>query len=234
VLDFDYVFCLTITSLRSQIYDNAMKASRTILTKYKQVRRDAGVSERFGLAVVSSRNMFTGQAILAAEAIRLIRNGATPSEIGARLREIVDVTHAYLLPTDLFHIYKRASKKGDKSIGWGSYVVGSMLDVKPILHVNQDTTTPVAKVRGFEAGTEKLFGNATARVRSGLEVPFVSVSYGGPLENLPTFPGYNDLLRAATECGVEVLISPMSKTAAVNVGPGAVSVAFAAAGQTLQ
>lgn len=234
VLDFDYVFCLTITSLRSQIYDNAMRASRTILTKYKQVRRDAGVSERFGLAVVSSRNMFTGQAVLAAEAIRLIRKGATPSEIGARLREIVDVTHAYLLPTDLFHIYKRASKKGDKSIGWGSYVVGSMLDVKPILHVNQDTTTSVAKVRGFEAGTEKLFANATARVRSGLEVPFVSISYGGPLEKLPTFPGYADLLRAATECGVEVLISPMSKTAAVNVGPGAVSVAFAAAGQTLQ
>lgn len=234
VLDFDYVFCLTITSLRSQIYDNAMRASRTILTKYKQVRRDAGVSERFGLAVVSSRNMFTGQAVLAAEAIRLIRKGATPSEIGARLREIVDVTHAYLLPTDLFHIYKRASKKGDKSIGWGSYVVGSLLDVKPILHVNQDTTTPVAKVRGFEAGTEKLFANATARVRSGLEVPFVSISYGGPLEKLPTFPGYADLLRAATECGVEVLISPMSKTAAVNVGPGAVSVAFAAAGQTLQ
>jgi DegV family protein with EDD domain len=234
VLDFDYVFCLTITSLRSQIYDNAMRASRTILTKYKQVRRDAGVSERFGLAVVSSRNMFTGQAVLAAEAIRLIRKGATPSEIGARLREIVDVTHAYLLPTDLFHIYKRASKKGDKSIGWGSYMVGSMLDVKPILHVNQDTTTPVAKVRGFEAGTEKLFANATARVRSGLEVPFVSISYGGPLEKLPTFPGYADLLRAATECGVEVLISPMSKTAAVNVGPGAVSVAFAAAGQTLQ
>jgi hypothetical protein len=42
------------------------------------------------------------------------------------------------------------------------------------------------------------------------------------------------LLRAATECGVEVLVSPMSKTAAVNVGPGGVSVAFAAAGQTLQ
>ena len=234
VLDFDYVFCLTITSSRSQIYDNAMKASRAILTKYKQVRRDAGVPERFGLAVVSSRNMFTGQAIQAAEAIRLIRQGATPSEIGARLRELVDVTHAYLLPTDLFHIYKRASKKGDKSIGWGSYMVGSMLDVKPILHVNQDVTTPVTKVRGFDTGTEKLFANAAARVRSGLASPFVSVSYGGPLEKLPTFAGYNDLLRAATECGVEVLVSPMSKTAAVNVGPGGVSVAFAAAGQMLQ
>ncbi|MBV2194487.1 MAG: DegV family protein, partial [Azonexus sp.] len=35
VLDYDYVFCLTITSTRSPIYEHAMQASRTILTKYK-------------------------------------------------------------------------------------------------------------------------------------------------------------------------------------------------------
>lgn len=234
VLDFDYVFCLTITSTRSQIYDNAMQASRAILSKYKQVRRDAGVPERFGLAVVSSRNMFAGQAIQAAEAIRLIRAGSTPREIGARLRELVDLTHAYLLPSDLFHIYKRASKRGEKSIGWGSYMVGSMLDVKPILHCNQDATVPVAKVRGFEAGAEKLFANAAARVRSGLATPCVCISYGGPLDKLPALPGYSELLRAAVECNVTVHVSPMSKTAAVNVGPGAVALAFAAVGQTLQ
>ena len=234
VLDYDYVFCMTITSFRSPIYDNAMKASRAILTKYKQVRREAGVHERFGLAVLSSRNMFTGQAIQAAEAVRLIRLGAAPSEIGERLRALVDRTHTYLVPADLFHIYKRASKKGDKSIGWASYALGSMLDVKPILYCNQDQTGPVAKVRGFEIGVEKLFANACARIEEGLEAPFVCVSYGGPLENLPTLPGYTAMLQIAARHGVEVLVSLMSKTAAVNVGPGAVSLAFAANGHTLQ
>ena len=71
VLDYDYVFCLTITSGRSAIYDHAMQASRTILTKYRDVRRAAGVPERFGLAVLSSRNMFAGQGVQAAEAVRL-------------------------------------------------------------------------------------------------------------------------------------------------------------------
>ena len=58
VLDYDYVFCLTITGGRSAIYDHAMEASRTILTRYKEIRRQAGIPERFGLAVVSSRNIF--------------------------------------------------------------------------------------------------------------------------------------------------------------------------------
>lgn len=234
VLDYDYVFCMTITSGRSPIYDNAMKASRAILTKYKQVRREAGVPERFGLAVLSSRNMFTGQAIQAAEAIRLIRQGATPSEIGERLRALVDNTHTYLVPADLFHIYKRASKKGEKSVGWASYTLGSMLDVKPILYCNQDQTAPVAKVRGFESGVGKLFAHAGVRIREGLEAPFVCISYGGPLENLSALPGYKEMRRIAAEHAVEVLVSLMSKTAAVNVGPGAVSLAFAANGHTLQ
>ncbi|MBK8523511.1 MAG: DegV family protein [Betaproteobacteria bacterium] len=233
VLDFDYVFCLTITSGRSQIYDHAMQASRAILTKYKEVRRQAGVPERFGLAVLSSRNMFAGQAVQAAEAIRLIRQGGTPSEIGSRLRQLVEQTHTYMVPADLFHIYKRASKKGDKSIGWGSYALGSMLDVKPILHCHQDATGPVDKVRGFDSGVERLFTKAADRIRRGLEAPYVCISYGGPLADVPKLPGHAVLEQAARENGVEILLSPMSKTAAVNVGPGAVTLAFAASGQPL-
>ncbi len=233
VLDFDYVFCLTITSGRSAIYDHAMQASRAILTKYKEVRRQAGIPERFGLAVLSSRNMFSGQGLQAAEAIRLIRQGGTPSEIGARLRTLVEQTHTYMVPADLFHIYKRASKKGDKSIGWGSYTLGSMLDVKPILYCHMDNTGPVDKVRGFETGVERLFGKAADRIRRGLEAPYICISYGGSLDTVPKLPGYAALHLAARENGVEILLSPMSKTAAVNVGPGALSLAFAASGQPL-
>lgn len=233
VLDYDYVFCLTITSGRSAIYDHAMQASRTILTKYRDVRRGAGVAERFGLAVLSSRNMFAGQGVLAAEAVRLIRAGGTPSEIGARLRNLVHVTHTYMVPADLFHIYKRASKKGDKSIGWGTYTLGSMLDVKPILHCHQDQTGPVDKARGFEAGVGRLFAKAAERIRRGLDAPHLCISYGGPLHVVSGLPGYAALADAARDAGVAILLSPMSKTAAVNVGPGAVTLAFAASGQPL-
>lgn len=228
VIDYDYVFVLTITSERSPIYDHALQASRSVLTKYKDPRREIGKPGRFGLCVLSSRNLFAGQAVLAAEAVRLIRLGGTPSEIGNRLRLLADQIHTYLVPADLFHIYKRAVKKGDTSINWGTYKLGQMLDMKPILHCNQDVTTPIAKVRGFESGVQRLFANAARQVRAGLESPHVCISYGGDPEVVPSLPGYADLAAAARERGAEILISMMSNTAAVNVGTGAVSLAFAA------
>jgi DegV family protein with EDD domain len=230
VLDYDYVFCLTITGGRSAIYDHAMEASRTILTRYKEIRRQAGIPERFGLAVVSSRNMFAGQGVQAVEAVRLIRAGGTPSEIGNRLRALVERTHTYMVPADLYHIYKRASKKGDKSIGWGSYTLGSLLDVKPILYCNLDQTGPVDKVRGFSTGVEKLFGKAAERVKQGLDVPSICISYGGPVSDVAALPGYAAFAATASAAGVDILVTPMSKTAAVNVGPGALALGFVADG----
>jgi len=133
-----------------------------------------------------------------------------------------------MVPADLYHIYKRASKKGDKSIGWGSYTLGSWLDVKPILYCYNDQTGPVDKVRGFGTGVERLFGKVAERVRKGLYSPFVCISYGGPLDEVPALPGYVGLAQAAESAGVKILVSMMSKTAAVNVGPGAVCISFAA------
>jgi DegV family protein with EDD domain len=230
VLDYDYVFCLTITSTRSPIFDHAMQASRAILTKYKSIRREAGMEERFGLAVFSTRNLFTGQAVPVAEAVRLIRQGGLPSEIGSRLKQLIDETHTYLVPADLFHIYKRASKKGDTSLGWSSYTLGTWLDVKPILHCHRDVTTTVDKVRGFHAGVDLLFNKAVQRIRDGLDAPNICISYGGEPWAVPRLPGYAALAKTAEDNGVAILVSPMSKTAAVNVGPGALSLAFAARG----
>lgn len=228
VLDYDYVFCLTITSTRSPIFDHAMQASRAILTKYKAIRREAGLTERFGMAIQSTRNLFTGQAIPVAEAVRLIREGGTPSEIGGKLQQLIENTHTYLVPADLFHIYTRASKKGDTSLSWGSYTVGSWLDVKPVLHCHRDVTTTVDKVRGFKTGVEQLFNKAISSIHHGLDVPHLCISYGGEPAVVKGLPGYAKLAAAAEGAGVAILISPMSKTAAVNVGPGALSIAFAA------
>jgi len=228
VLDFDYVFCLTITSTRSAIFDNAMQASRSILTQYKAIRREAGIPERFGLAVLSTRNLFTGQAVPVVEVVRMIRQGGTPSEIGERLQSLINQTHAYLVPADLFYIYKRASKKGDSSLSWGSYTLGSWLDVKPIIHCNQDVTDTVDRVRGYEAAVEKMFSMATRRVQAGLLAPCVCLSYGGDLEVVSRMPGYQQLAQAVADNGATLLLAPMSTTTVINVGPGALALGLAA------
>ncbi len=47
VIDYDHVFCMTITKTRSPIHDNALQASFAILNDYKPVRQAAGYNSPF-------------------------------------------------------------------------------------------------------------------------------------------------------------------------------------------
>ena len=80
--------------------------------------------------------------------------------------------------------------------------------------------------------TQAVDGGWRDQVRAGLESPHVCISYGGDPATVPGLPGYADLAAAVQEKGAEILISMMSNTAAVNVGTGAVSLAFAAGSHT--
>jgi len=226
VRKYDHVFCLTVTQSRSNIYENATKASIGILGKYKQVRREAGIDGHFSLAVINSCNIFTGTAVLAAEVIRMIKAGAAPSAIDSRIRELVPHTYCYMVPPNLAHIYKRASKRGDKSISWAGFMLGSMLDIKPILLGHMDETGPVAKLRHFDAAVETMFANVTRAVRTGLPAPAICIGYGGDPVAVREMPGFMQLKAEAEAAGVAIHIAPMSMTGGVHTGPGCVTVAF--------
>ncbi|WP_329741659.1 DegV family protein [Dyella sp. A6] len=228
VLERDCVFCLTISATRSPINEHVIKASFNVLKNYRSVREPAGISGPFLMRIVDTRTMFAGAAPVIVEATRLIAAEQPPAAIRERLAHIANNAYGYMLPRDLYYLRARAKKKGDSSVGLFSAVLGSTLDIKPILRGYRGETGPVGKVRGFEQGTQALFGYAAKRVHAGLLVPAVCVSYGGDLSELAELPGYERLRYACQECGVELLEAPMSITGMVNVGEGAVTLGFAA------
>ncbi|HWU78027.1 MAG TPA: DegV family protein [Rhodanobacter sp.] len=228
VLEQDCVFCLTITATRSPINEHVNKASFAILKNYRQIREQAGIPGPFMMRVVDTRNIFAGSAPAIWEASRMIAAGETPAAIRERLLHIANHCYGYMLPRDLYYLRARAKTKNDRSVSLFSAMLGSALDIKPILRCFRGETGPVGKVRGFEQGAEALFGYAAKRVRAGLLVPMVCVSYGGDLAVLDHLPGYAELRAACAECGVELMEAPMSITGMVNVGEGAVTLGLAA------
>lgn len=108
-----------------------------------------------------------------------------------------------------------------------SSMLGTALDIKPILRGHRGETAPVGKVRGFEHGASVLFDYVTKRVQAGLLVPTLSLSYGGDLDDMRNLPGYNAVVRTCGEAGVQILESPMGITGMVNVGEGAMTIGFA-------
>lgn len=227
-IDYDYVFCLTITKTRSPIYENANQASFAILNDYKPVRSAAGIHTPFALRVIDTLNLFAAQGVTAVEAARLREAGEGAPKIRARLEYLALHTHGYLIPRDLNYLRARTRVRGDRSVSFLSAALGSALDIKPVLHCNRGETGPVAKIKGYDQAAQKLFEFAARKSAGGLATPTMCVSYGGELAELRALPGYDRLRAACAENNVELFESVMSLTGMVNVGKGALALGFAA------
>lgn len=227
VIDFDQVFCLTVTKNRSAIYDNATQASFAILNDYKPVRQQAGLNSPFALRVIDTQSLFAGQGVSAVEAVRMREQDVPLTAMRERLDELTRYTHAYMIPRDLHYLRSRARAKGDRSVGLMSAMLGSALDIKPVLHAHQGITEPVAKIKGFDPAVQKLLEHVGRRVAAGLMTPTVCLSYGGPLDEMRKLAGYAALRDTCKRHSVEVFESVMSLTGMINVGKGALVVGFA-------
>lgn len=230
VLKYDRALVVTVSSNRSATFENATQASFMILSGYKERRRAAGLDEQFGLRVIDSKTLFTGPAVIVYEALRAIQG--QEEFLFDKLRQHVESfsqhVQAYVVPQDLFYVRSRAHQKGDKSVGWFKYQMGSMLDIKPILRAYRGETESVANVRGYEHAVEKLFGMAIEAIERGLLSKVVCMSYAGNPDAVKSLPGYDAFIQCATSNKVETLLSVMSTSAGIHVGPGAFSLAYAA------
>lgn len=227
VHEYDYVFCQTITSTRSPIYERAVQASFGILSDYHEVRAVGGNKTPFALRVQDTGNLFAGQAIVAWDTLQQRRQGQSPVRIRTRLERVANATHGLLVTPDLYYVRNRGRAKGDRSVGLVSAMLGTALDVKPILHANRGNTGPVAKVRGYEQAAEKLFDTLSANVRSGeLLVNAVCLSYGGALDDMRNLPGYRKLKDTCANNGVELVEAIASLTAVVNIGKGVLAAGY--------
>lgn len=228
IYDYDEVLVFTINSARSKIYKNVRDAVFISNPKFKKLREDAGKDRFFKINVMDTRTLFTGQGVMLYEAIRLFREkGQSTNEVLAHMNVLKDKVRAYMLPYDLYYLKNRASAKGDKSIDWLSYQLGSMLNVKPIIEAYQGDTAPVDKAMGYDKALAKLFNRARDAVNKGLSAKVVVMSYAGDLNDIrgnDAFMEFEDFLSGRA---IPYYLSVMSTTAAVNVGPGSFSLAYA-------
>lgn len=126
--------------------------------------------------MVDTQNVFAASGILPVEAIRLRAAGEGAPRIRARLENLALHTHGYMVPPDLHFMRNRIRRRGDSSISFLSATLGTALDIKPILHCHRGETAPVAKVKGFNAAAERLFGFIARRVEAGLMTPTICLA----------------------------------------------------------
>lgn len=230
VTKFDRVLVVAIASSRSEIFNNATKASFAILSGYRERRKKAGVDGNFMLRVLDSEQLFTGEGVVVWELMRWLRSQSEPAfdafqQYAAKFKKQV---YAYAVPKELYFLRARARQRGDRSVGWLQFKMGSVLDIKPIVEVHGGDTHPLEKVRHFDTGVEQVMMRAIERIEGNrLISPVVVMSYSGNPQEIHGFPAYKRLKELAANAGVTLMESLMSTTAGIYLGPGAFSLAYA-------
>lgn len=143
VLKYDRVLVITVSSRRSPVFENATQASFMILSGYKERRRAAGLDEQFGLRVIDSKTLFTGQAVVVYEALRAVRG--QEDIMFDKLRQHVENfsqhVHAYVVPQIFSMCAHALIRKAIKAS------VGSSIRWEPCLISNPSSSPTVVKRR---------------------------------------------------------------------------------------
>lgn len=79
------------------------------------------------------------QGFYVIEAAKMVEEGKSPEEIIARLNEMKQSMRAYFVVDDLQHLHRGGRLSGTQAL------VGSMLQVKPILHFHETKIVPFEK-----------------------------------------------------------------------------------------
>ncbi len=115
--------------------------SSTLSGTLESARQAAGLLPELDIRLFDTRSCSIGQALQVAEAARMAHAGASYEEIAARLEDMRDKMQAYFMVDTLEYL-----AKGGR-IGKAAHLVGTLLDMKPILTLRNGVVEAYARHR---------------------------------------------------------------------------------------
>lgn len=223
---YDRVNVITINSCKSQVYNRVTEAAMINGPKF---RDKTNRHLPFRIRMLDSYSMFSGHAVLVCEFVKLMHQKKhSQANATARVNALRNKVHGYIVPFDLSYMCaRRHLPKGDHNISWLNYKLAEIFGVNPIIEVHQGATHSFKRSRGYKNALKDLFEHAKSSILSGLATDTIVMSYGGLLAEIQSNQDLIEFRTFAKQQGVKTMLSMMSATAAINVGPKAFSLAFA-------
>ncbi|MBH0230873.1 DegV family protein [Halobacillus yeomjeoni] len=128
----------------------AIHLSSGISGTFQAMNTASEMVENLDVHVYDSEISCLMQGFYALEAAELAENGATPEQILTRMDEMKQTMNAYFMVDDLSHL-----KRGGRLNGAQAFV-GSLLQVKPVLHFVDTKIVPYEKIRTRKKAIRKI------------------------------------------------------------------------------
>lgn len=134
------IICVCLSGYFSGSYSSAVNAKEIILENYPNAQ----------IAIINSLNATGGQGLLVTEIGRMIQDGLA-------FEQIIDLTDKLIEKARIFFFVDTLDylENGGR-IGKASALLGTMLNVKPILFLEKGQLYPLAKVRGKKKAIAKI------------------------------------------------------------------------------
>lgn len=196
---------MTMTSKGSGAYQSCLAAVGMMRERMPKLR----------VEVVDTLTVAMSQGWAVIEAARAARNGMTLSDVVARARQVSERSMMVMTADTLRYLYMGGR------IGRAQHLVGSLLNIKPIIGMQDGVIVPLGTART----RSKVFARIVTLVRehvgeeSKIKVAFTHVAALDQLEVL------KEMVCKQFQC-VEVLTSALSPALAVHSGPGTVGISF--------
>jgi len=133
--DYERILCITVSDHLSGTLGSAMGAQQMI--------------QDIPIEIIDSRSASMGQGFIVLAAARALQEGAELEEAAALVRRMVPITYAVFV-VDTLEFLHRGGR-----IGGAQRLLGSVLSIKPLLHLVDGKIEPLASVRTKRKALDK-------------------------------------------------------------------------------
>lgn len=178
---------------------------------------EVAASQIDGIRVVDSELATGGIALLVARLMERLDRGTPEEEFEAYIAKFLREKTFYFLPTTLEFLHKGGR------IGKASHLMGTLLNIRPVLFIDEGVIDVHKKVRGLTQALETMRDGLVEKTTPGSPV-YVSLSHA---LNLPVLEQLRQLIDGVKDRDLHIqpysVVGPVIGT---YVGPGAVALGF--------
>ena len=197
------IYCMT--SLGSGAYQAALLAKEMVTSEISGLR----------IEVVDTRNVSMGHGWMALEGARRALAGASMEQLLELAQRMIPVTRMLQTADTLRYLYLGGR------IGKAKHLVGSVLNLKPIISMDDGVIVALGQARGRLATYRKIIALIAEKVGAGGQIKAAIVHAADP----DAAQMLREMVESSFTC-IESLTTNLSSALATHTGPGTVGVCY--------
>ncbi len=170
------------------------------------------IEEGHPIEVIDSQTLTMGLGLIVMAAARAAKAGGSMSEVVDEVKQMIPRIHLLFILDTLKYL-----ALGGR-IGKAKALLGSVLNVKPILAIKEGEVVPAGKVRSRSKGIDRLFDF----VQSASSIQDLAIIYNTTLDEAQTLAEHIAPLFAKEQ----IMTARLGPVLGVHAGPGALAIAF--------